>query len=554
MKNIYKKGLFMMVAGALVASCADYNVTDDYKPESGSPYVPPYGEYNPIKTYIDKEKYPNMTISTAISSSDFKAQGQVHAMAVTNFDGVSLGTGLMSSKFVRANGVKDFTDLVEILEHSKEMQFPIYGSPIAANANQADEWIKTLTSPIQIFVEYKHGKTVDYSTMSAFEGTTVSGMKPTIDKTKKALKINNLSKVNIIEGFEADPLAKYTITFTALSESATGAIFDINFCGKRIEGIGANGRWTIGKGGWRTVVVENVRCPEDATAGYMTIENTLTGPLYIQNVDMGFYPDDHRAQTAEEINDTINYAMDTWCDGLMETNAGRITSFDLIDEAIDAKAEMENGMYDLKHSSDKYFWQDIFGSENYGPKVSKTAASAYEKHGGNPADLKFFISETGLEDAKKMESLKYWIGIWEKNGAKIDGINAKLSNLYYYEDAAAYADNKAAFDALLNALIATGKQVRLSNLDIKYRDAQNKNVNATDITDAQREKLAEYYAYVIKSYLEKVPSAQQAGICKGNIFDTADPVGLFAKKKIGKNEDWVRTPAYKAFCDALSGK
>lgn len=554
MKNIYKKGLFMMAAGALVASCADYNVTDDYKPESGSPYVPPYGEYQAIKTYVDKEKYPNMTVSAAMSASDFKAQGQTHAMAVANFDGVSLGSGMMSSKFIRDNGVKDFTDMTDMLEHSAEIGFPIYGSPIAANANQADGWIKTLTAPIQIYVEYQQGKTVDYSTMSTFSGTTVSGMKPTIDKTKKALKLNNLSKVNIIEGFDVDPLAKYTITFTALSESATGAIFDIYFCGKRIEGIGANGRWTIGSGGWRTVVVENVKCPEDATEGSLRVDNTLTGPLYIQNVDMGFYPDDHRPQTAQEVSDTINYAMDTWCDGLMETVAGRITSFDLIDEPIDVKAEMENGYYDLKHSADKYFWQDIFGSENYGSKVSKVAAAAFEKHGGNPAELQFFVSETGLDDKTKMESLKYWIGVWEKNGAKIDGINAKLSNLYYYEDAAAYADNKAAFDALLNALITTGKKIRLSNLDIRYRDAQGKNVSAASLTDAQCEKVAEYYAYIIKSYLTKVPSAQQAGICKGNIFDNGDNVGLFTERTIGKNKDWVRNACYKAFCDALSGK
>ena len=61
--------------------------------------------------------------------------------------------------------------------------------------------------------------------------------------------------------------------------------------------------------------------------------------------------------------------------------------------------------------------------------------------------------------------------------------------------------------------------------------------------------MADYYAHVIKSYMTKIPNEKQTGICKGNMADTGDPVGLWAIKK-----DWVRTATYKAFCDALSGK
>ena len=142
----------------------------------------------------------------------------------------------------------------------------------------------------------------------------------------------------------------------------------------------------------------------------------------------------------------------------------------LIDEAIDNKT-LENGMYDLKHSTEKIFWQDVLGSENYAPAVSRVASAAFEKHGGNPSELKFFISETGLEDTKRMESLNYWIGVWDNNGAKIDGINAKL-NLTYSEDATKQEANKATLNTLLDNLAATGKLIRLSNFDIKYQNAE----------------------------------------------------------------------------------
>ena len=183
--------------------------------------------------------------------------------------------------------------------------------------------------------------------------------------------------------------------------------------------------------------------------------------------------------------------------------------------------------------------------------MSDAAKSAYQNHGGDPAELKFFISETGLENEDVFESLKYWIDVWEKNGAQIDGINAKL-NLTYSEDEAAQAENKASFDTLLDNLISTGKLVRLSNFDIRYQDATGVNVTAKDITEEQRQKLADYYAYIIRSYMDKIPDGQQGGLCKGNMVDTSDPVGLWSIDSTSR--DWVRTATYKAFCDALSGK
>ena len=182
--------------------------------------------------------------------------------------------------------------------------------------------------------------------------------------------------------------------------------------------------------------------------------------------------------------------------------------------------------------------------------VSKAAITAYQNYEGNAADLKFFISEADLDNQKKFESLMYWIGVWETNGAKIDGINAKLS-LSYSEDEAKQAENKADFDRLLDNLVSAGKLIRLSNFDITYKDATGTNVAAKDITEEQRQRLADYYAYIIKSYMSKVPSDKQAGLCKGNMVDTSDPVGLWSVDSNSK--DWVRTATYKAFCDALSG-
>ena len=555
MKKFFRNGLLMLAAGALAVSCADYNVTDDFRAQPDPSFVEPYKDLGPVKSYIDRDKFPNMSLGATLKVADFNKQELAHAAAITNFDNVAFGTTLMSGTIVNARGVMNFLDMSDLLDHVDEIGGEVFGSPIFANANQADEWISTLTAPIEIPVDFVEGKSVDFNEMSVgpYTGTIENNGKASIVKYdgQNVLQINNMTNVRILEDFEVDPKAKYTITFWAKGARADRDVnFNVNFSGNPVEGSGANGTWVAKGDKWTKIVVEAQSAP-DATEGFFRIDNGRGGNLYIQKAQIGYYPDNHRPQTQEEISDTIDYAIETWCDGLMKINRGRINAFDIIDEAIDAQTTLDNGMYDLKHSTEKIFWQDVLGSENYVPVVSKVASEAYERYDGDPSLLRFFISESGLEDPKKMESLEYWMDIWDAKGAKIDGINAKL-NLIYSEDAATQADNVAKLNTLLDNLAATGKLVRLSNFDIKYQSADGTNVTADKISAEQRQQLADFYGYVIKSYMNKIPHEKQAGICKGNMADTTDPVGLWSIDKNSK--DWVRTATYKAFCDALSGE
>jgi len=540
----------MIAAGALVAACADYNVTDDFSANPDPSYIEPYKDLAPVKSYINRETYPNMSLGATLKVSDFNKQELAHAAIVTNCDNVAFGNSLMSGTIVNAKGVMNFLDMSDLLSHVEEIGYEVYGSPIVANTNQADEWLANLTAPIEIPVDFVEGKVVNYNDSTEFHGTIEKGTNASIVKydDQNTLKIGTAVNVRIVEGFEVDPLAKYTTTFWAKVDK--DASYTITFSGNKVNGNGADGKWTLKPGKWTKVVVE-AQSAEGETEGYLRIENSRSAVIYIQRVEVGYYPDNHRPQTAQERTDTINYALNTWCDGLMKINNGRIKSFDLIDEAIDTKAVLDNGMFDLKHSTDKIFWQDILGSENYAPVVSKVASEKFTAHEGNSSDLKFFISEIGLEDQKTFESLKYWIGIWDANGAKIDGINAKL-NLTYSEDEATLAANKAVFEKLLGNLASTGKLIRLSNFDIKYQDAEGTNVTADKITADQRQKLADFYKYAINRYMTDIPKDKQAGICKSNLSDTTDPVGLWSIDS--KSKDWVRTATYKAFCDALSGQ
>ena len=105
MNRIFRNGLLMLAAGAFAVSCADYNVTDDFNAEPDPSFVEPYKDLAPVKSYIDRETYANMSIGAMLKVSDFNKQELAHAAAMTNFDNVAFGTSLMSGSIISSKGV-----------------------------------------------------------------------------------------------------------------------------------------------------------------------------------------------------------------------------------------------------------------------------------------------------------------------------------------------------------------------------------------------------------------------------------------------------------------
>ena len=148
MKKIYRNSLLLLATGAFVASCANYDITDDFTAQPDPTYQEPYKDYAPVKSYIDRSKYVNMSLGTTLDVKKFNNQELEHAVAVTNFDNYAFGKTLMSGNIVNEKGIMNFLDMKDLLDHVEEIGGEVFGSPIVANANQADGWLSTLTAPI----------------------------------------------------------------------------------------------------------------------------------------------------------------------------------------------------------------------------------------------------------------------------------------------------------------------------------------------------------------------------------------------------------------------
>ncbi len=272
--------------------------------------------------------------------------------------------------------------------------------------------------------------------------------------------------------------------------------------------------------------------------------------------------------TPEEKKDTLMYAMKLWVDGMMKATEGKVKSWDLINEAISGGGNV-NGYYDLQHfegyqaggtwdvGGDAFYWQDYFGAEEYGVIMEKLAREAYAaQEDVNPADLKLFINDYNLEstwdDNKKLESLIYWIGVWESQGAKIDGIGTQM-HISYIRDAAQQENQKKHITRMFELMAQTGKLVRISELDMGLCDKQfGEAVKTSDMTFADEKAMADYYQWIIEEYFRIVPPAQQYGICQWCLTDAPESSGWRGGEPVGLwYLDYSRKPAYGGWAEGL---
>lgn len=326
---------------------------------------------------------------------------------------------------------------------------------------------------------------------------------------------------------------------------------------------------------WKEVDVATT-CNGDNALRLLLNIGKYAGTLYIDDFEVYYTKSSNTIPlTPQEKSDKLTWAMNKWISGMMQATEGKVKAWDLINEAVSGGGNV-NGFYALQteatseHNPQDFYWQDYFTPEMYGPIVEKAARDAYAAvEGTNPADLKLFINDYNLESDwdsnKKVKSLVYWIGVWEKKGqelgwnTKIDGIGSQM-HISYYEDPNTLENKKKAIQNMLKIMVESKKLVRISEIDMGYVDKKG-----NDVTTAQLEKLpieervakekamAEYYKWIIEQYFAIVPVSQQYGICQWCLTDSPADSGWRPGQPVGLwNLNYQRKPAYGGFADGLA--
>ena len=173
-----------------------------------------------------------------------------------------------------------------------------------------------------------------------------------------------------------------------------------------------------------------------------------------------------------------------------------------------------------------------------------------------PADTKLFVNDYNLETSpKKLEALiKFAKEIDEKNGYPIvDGIGTQMHvTLNCSDDAEKNAANiaalKAQVDAMFQTMAATGKLVRVTELDLS--------LGTGSPSSNQYKAQSDAYRMIMESYKANVPEAQQSGITIWSLSDNEAEHEYWLKGQVPNlfDKDYKRKWAYKGFCDGIAGE
>lgn len=268
-------------------------------------------------------------------------------------------------------------------------------------------------------------------------------------------------------------------------------------------------------------------------------------------------------KTPEEKRTLLLGAMESWIKGMGEHMGNRVMEWDVVNEPIadgnngfrgidgvfgsadadgnpDTEPIEDNGL-NLNWASDHFYWGYYLGMEY------ATKAFEYARKYCAPG-AKLYVNEYNLETspsklAALIDFVKYIDENNDTNAPIVDGIGTQMhvvSNI-----------TKEEIDAMFKTLAATGKTIRVTELDVRI------NYEATaNPTIAQQQKQADIYRMVIESYKTNIPKAQQSGITLWGLSDHADEHTYWFTGDTPNifDANYARKVAYKGVCDGIAGR
>ena len=387
---------------------------------------------------------------------------------------------------------------------------------------------------------------------------------------------------------------KYIIQFYAKSSSAAGKM---QFQYQNSSTYGSQGGYHDFEVGtdWAKFEYEFTPTPEDANRIILNF-GKVGATYYLDNIKFGLAKDQgseagakktifrtRRAhtraaskmyyvlKTAEEKQAALEGAMEAWVSGvanhLKEKNVTPY-GYDVINEPIadgsNGRRGIDEGVFGvdedkapeesvadgltLNWGDNHWYWG--YYMPDYPVKAFQLARRYL------PAETKLFVNDYNLETSpKKLAALIDFVkDIDQKNGTPIvDGIGTQMHvTLSCSDDEAKNATNIAALkeqvDAMFQTMAATGKLVRVTELDIS--------LNTENPSSNQYKAQSDCYRMIMESYKANVPEAQQSGITIWSLSDNEaeHEYWLKGQKPNLFDKDYKRKWAYKGFCDGIAGE
>ena len=147
------------------------------------------------------------------------------------------------------------------------------------------------------------------------------------------------------------------------------------------------------------------------------------------------------------------------------------------------------------------------------------------------------------------------IEYWESDGeTRVDGIGTQM-HVTYSLDPEKQRKNEMCVENMLRMLAATGKLIKISELDMGLQDKNGNDILTEDVKLWQHKAMAGYYNFIIRKYFEIIPPEQRYGITQWARTDSPKDSGWRPGLPIGLwDADFNRKPAYAGFANGLAGE
>lgn len=267
----------------------------------------------------------------------------------------------------------------------------------------------------------------------------------------------------------------------------------------------------------------------------------------------------YELKTAEEKRAILLEYMESWIKECMEHVGPYCSSWDVINEPIHDNCKWRGFDGAFMSSSDgedseptettedglNLNWENGAGNGHWywGYFIGKDyAAKAFEyaaKYNTNGAKL--FVNDYNLEtNPSKLAELIKFVEFIDANGGHVDGIGTQMH--------VSSSITKDKVDAMFKTMAATGKLVRVTELDVA--------VGTTTPSAEQLQEQSDVYQMIIESYFENVPEAQRSAITIWGLSDKADEHEYWLNGDAPNIFDgnYDRKTAYKGVCDAIAGQ
>lgn len=533
--------ILLIVCTAGFFSCE--KTKTDNPPDNSIPVVVPP---EPEEKTVDFSKYnlgdlamkQGIKLGTAFTYGEYTQNTQVAAILSREFKAVTFGNEMKHDAIVQAGGAMNFTRADQMAVWARNAGCELFGHVLGWHSQQQTAYLNKLIAQassggsgsgtpvaiggVQDFEKYSAGasqqllESGDFVLVNGPEYVTVTS--ESAHSGSLSLKMDN-SDGHATNAWDVQVLTRpypvkagktYTLAWYARASAPADIQIDIRGDGDVQYRNSAWGQFAKMTADWTYQTLEyTVKSGSELSLAFYGATEKIT--YYIDDIQII----GESGAGSGSVYEAVDGAFKSYVFGMV--GHFDVYAWDVVNETF---ADGAGGAFRTRGNTDRDFvWGNYYPStKEWVDKAFEYATEACGQFGKNPV---LYINDYNLEtDGSKRRAFCNYA----KNNPQVTGVASQM-----HLDMAT-PDLKAKVEASLKDLVATGKMVRISELDLK---------NTSETAQA------EMIRYIFEKYIEIVPPAQRGGITFWGINDKDSWVGEKNAPLLWKGRDYQKKTAYE---------